>query len=172
MRVHAGVCALAILLCAEFDAFAQVELKNDGFVSGGMAFAEGGFAVGDIGASRYVAPAAGRQLLKMQLLFGGATAMRTITFKVWDDSAGTNNPGTELFAMDFQITGSDSALQELDVSAGNVIVPQQFRAGLVFQDNTPGGTRYPSMMRDNDGVMADKNYIYDPTIGWRRSSDP
>ena len=57
---------------------------------------QGGFVAGEIGASRFVAPEAGRTLLKVQLLYGGATAQRTVTLRVFDDSAGTDAPGAEL----------------------------------------------------------------------------
>ena len=142
------------------------ELQNDGFASGDTVSFQAGFGVGDIGASRFIAPEAGRQLLKVHLLFGGDTAQKTVTLKVWDDTAGTNTPGSELASSDFQLTGSDSALQELDVSGMNITLTQQFRVGLVFPYAGP-----PSIARDTDGTInADKNFILDTSAGWQQSS--
>src|SRR5688572_19534555 len=165
MRVFGAFCAV-VLLCSV--AVAETELKNDGFVSNGTAGFQGGFTDGEIGASRFIAPAAGRQLLKVQLLFGGATTQRTITLKVYDDSAGTLAPGGELFTGDFQLTGSDSAIQEISLVANNITVPAQFRVGVEFQ--CTGMCGYPSIARDADGTIdAAKNYLRADGIGWQQS---
>ena len=158
--------AAAVLSIAS-SAHADVELKNDGFVSGGQANFQTGFVGGEAGAVRFVSATAGRQLLKLQLLFGGATTMQTLTLKVFDDSASTVEPGTELFSGDFELTGSDSAMQELDVTSGNIIVPAQFRVAIVFQHN---GT--PTIATDGDAtVSANNNFILAAGMGWRRSAD-
>jgi hypothetical protein len=120
-------------------AAADVELQNDGFMSGGTAGFQGGFVSGEAGASRFHAPDAGRQVFKVHLLFGGgSTASEMVTLKVWDDSAMTDAPGAELESADFMLTGSDVAMQELDITVDNVIVPQVFRVGIVFShDGAP-----------------------------------
>jgi hypothetical protein len=166
MRVHAAVAALVGICAFAGAARADVELKNDGFVSGGTAGFQGGFVSGEIGASRFLAPAPGRQLVRVQLLFGGMAVTQTITLKVYDDSAGTNAPGTELFSGDYELVGSNDMFQELNlVGAGeNIILPQQFRIGIKFNH---GGL--PSIARDNDGIAADKNYIFAIPGGWLRS---
>src|SRR5438094_114158 len=138
MRMIACVGAFVVVFSFATLAAAQVELKNDGFASGQTAGVQAGFVTGEAGASRFVAPAAGRQLLKVQFFYGNggnvpANNTPTDTLKVWDDSAGTDVPGAELFSMDYQLTGSDSALSEVDLSADNVIVPAQFRVGILFQ---------------------------------------
>ncbi|HEY1554403.1 MAG TPA: hypothetical protein VGF94_06180 [Kofleriaceae bacterium] len=158
---------IAVVVLVAVGSFAQADdtLQNDGFQSGDMAVAEGGFAVGEIAASRFVAPDAARQLLQVQLIFGGGSGSAAVTLVTWDDSAGTTDPGTMLSMDDFQLTGSDSALQEMDVSSENIIVPQQFRVGIQFQ-----AAGYPSVMRDNDGtIAADKNYIDANGVGWAES---
>ena len=166
MRVHAAAAAIVVLCALTQAARADLELKNDGFVSGGTAGFQAGFVTGEMGASRFVAPEAGRQLLRVQLLFGGAAATQTITLKVWDDTAGTTAPGTELFSGDFELAGSNDTFQELNlVGAGaNVTLTKQFRVGILF--NHSG---LPSIARDNDGIAADKNYIFANGLGWARS---
>ncbi len=126
---------------------------------------QAGFAAGEIGASRFVAPEAGRTLLKVQLLYGGATANRTVTLRVFDDSAGTDTPGSELYSGDFQLTGSNSSIQEIATTDVTVTLPQQFRVGIEFQD-----AGLPSIARDDDGTIdAAKNYIKANGLGWVKS---
>jgi len=160
MRVLWAIATIASASLAHAD----TELQNECFESGMAAF-EAGFGVNDIGASRFNAPDATRQLIKVHLLFGGDTATKTITLKVYDDTAGTDAPGAELASADFQLTGSNSALQELDVTAMNIMVPAQFRVGILFPYMGA-----PALARDNDGITANRNFIYDPSIGWRQSS--
>jgi len=145
---------------------ADTELQNDGFNSGDQAAFEGGFVSGEIGAARFVAPEAGHELLKVHLLFGGgSTATPTVTLHVWDDTAGTDAPGSELFAGDFQLMGSDSAMQEL-VLPSTVTLTQQFRVGIEFHHSGA-----PSIARDNDGTIAqDKNYMMAQGLGWTKSA--
>ena len=152
-------CALLVASTARAD----VELKNDSFVSGGQATFQTGFVVGEAGAVRFVAPSAGRQLKKIQLLFGGATTMQDLTIKVFDDTAGQDAPGAELFMSDFTLTGADNAMQELDLTTANITVPAQFRVALYFQH---AGT--PAIATDSDGIAADKNYLFAGT--WKKSS--
>jgi len=157
-------------------AHADVELKNDGFVSGGQVAFQGGFVSGESAASRFVAPAAGRQITRVQLLYGGgSTATRTITLKVYDDTGGTNAPGAELYTGDYQLTGSDSAMQEITISDMTVIVPAQFRVGIGFADGcvTPPDNKCgsPSVARDNDlTIDQNKNFIFGVPGGWIKSS--
>lgn len=165
----ARLCSLvaAALLSLVSIAHAEVELKNDGFVSGGAANFQSGFVTGEAGASRFIAASAGRQLLKLQLLFGGATTTQTLTLKVFDDTAGTDLPGTEMFSGDFELTGSDSAMQELDLTSANIIVTAQFRVAIVFQHDGA-----PTIASDGDATVApDKNFILAAGVGWKKSAD-
>jgi len=165
MRVFAFVTVLVLALAS--SAGAVPDLQNDGFNSGDSAGFMGGFIAGEIGASRFVAAEAAQQLLKVHLLFGGqSTATRTITLHVWDDTGGTDAPGTELFSADFQLTGSDTAMQELDVSASNITLTQQFRVGIEFH-----AAGFPCIAQDKDGTIAnDKNYLMADGFGWGKSS--
>src|SRR5690348_1721388 len=113
-----SACVIAFVSTARAD----VTLQNDGFVSGDPAGFMAGFATNEIGASRFVAPDPGRQLLKVQLLFGPDANPQNppvctscpMTVKVYDDTAGTDVPGAELASMDYQLTASSSAMTELD----------------------------------------------------------
>lgn len=161
------LAALAVMAAAwstAAPAHAQLTLQNDGFTSG-TAGVQSGFVAGEIGASRFLAPSAGRTLQQVVLFFGGATTTQTVTLHVWDDSAGTNAPGAELYSGDFQVMGSDSNLSAIDLNGMNVVVPAQFRVGIEFQHNG-----LPSIARDADGtIAAANNYIMAQGIGWVRS---
>ena len=149
--------SLVIVTCTGLlvsTASAQVELKNDGFAAGGTVGYQSGFCPNEVAASRFLAPAAGRQLLKVRFLFGSTTETKTISIKVWDDSGGTTPPGTQLFTADYQVTGSANGIVESDMSAENIIVPMQFRVGIMAQHMGS-----PFVARDTDGIAADKNYI-------------
>lgn len=149
---------VAIVACtwlASSAAWAQVELKNDGFQAGAQVGFQDGFCAAEAGAARFVAPAAGRQLLKVRFLFGATATTHTVALTVWDDTAGTTMPGTVLFSADYQVTGSPDGMIETDLSAESIVLPQQFRIGVVLQH-----AGQPSIARDSDGTLAaDKNYV-------------
>ncbi|MBK9035693.1 MAG: hypothetical protein IPL61_31330 [Myxococcales bacterium] len=157
-----AIAVMAALCLGANQARAQLELKNDGFVNGQAAGFQGGFVATEIGASRFIAPSAGRTLQSVVLLFGGASSTQTITLHVWDDSAGATTPGAELFQGDFQLTGSNDNLSSLDLTGMNVVVPMQFRVGIEFQH-----AGLPSIARDDDGsISAGRNFILAQGIGW------
>ena len=166
-RMKGFLAALAVMAAAwstAAPAHAQLTLQNDGF-SSGSAGVQSGFVAGEIGASRFLAPSAGRTLQQVVMFFGGATTTQTVTLHVWDDTGGTNAPGAMLFEGDFQVMGSDSNLSAIDLTGMNVVVPAQFRVGIEFQHNG-----LPSIARDADGtIAAANNYIMAQGIGWVRS---
>jgi len=146
---------LACLCVATSTASAQVELKNDGFQAGSQVAFQSGFCPNEGAASRFVAPAAGRQLLKVRFLFGSTAETKSVTITVWDDTAGTNAPGMELYTGEYQVTGSANGIVESDLSAENIILPAQFRIGVILQH-----AGLPSIARDDDGnIAASKNFI-------------
>lgn len=161
-RVPAWLPCLALAACLS-PAFAQETLlQNDGFVDGQSAGFQGGFVAGESGSVRLVPsgpfPVA---LTRVLLLFGGSGATQTVTLRIWDDGAGTAAPGTELYSGDFQLTGSDTALQELDLSTAGVQVSGPFRVGIEFQHSG-----LPSIARDGDGINAARNFIFAQGLGW------
>ena len=165
MLLRRLVLACVVVAVSASSARADLELKNDGFVSGAQATFQTGFVADEAGAVRFVAPTAGRQLTKVQLLFGGAATMQSLTIKIFDDSAGTDAPGNELYMTDVELTGADNAMQELDLSQANVFVPAQFRVAFIFQH-----AGAPSIANDADGnIMSDRNFIQTAT-GWKKSS--
>jgi MYXO-CTERM domain-containing protein len=164
--MRSSLLAFAAILASTSVGHADVELKNDGFVSGGNANFQTGFVADEAGAVRFVAPAADRQLLRLDLLFGGSGTTEQMTLKIFDDTAGTDTPGALLFMGDFEMTGSDTAMHALDISSQNVIVPQQFRVAIEFHHDG-----VPTIASDADAtIAADLNYIFAAGVGWKKSS--
>ena len=165
-----AIAACGVLCAAAPDAAdAQLILQNDDFNGSGRVGAQGGFAPGEMAASRFVAPTGGRTLQSVTFFFGGASGQRTITLHVYDDSSQAINPGGELHNADYQVMGSDSALTSIDLSATNVVVPAFFRVAVEL--HTAGA---PSLARDNNGIVADRNFLYGDLLGgtnfiWNRS---
>lgn len=166
-----ALAPVAILLACGWIGTAravEVLLKNDGFVAGQPVGFMSGFVAGEAAASRLDPPGGGSwQVRRIQFLYGGATTTRTVTLKIWDDAAGTTAPGAEIYSGDHLLTGSDTALQEIDLVSANVVVSAPFRVGLLFQD---AGT--PSVARDGDGtIQSTRNFIFSPSLpGWAQSS--
>lgn len=157
--------ALPILCALAGTAAADVELKNDSFVEGAQVAFQGGFAATEIGAAQFVAPEAGRQLQKVQLLFGGDTTTQTVTLIVYDDTDDVDEPGTPLYQGDFELTGSSSTMHELPVTDMAVTLPQRFRIGIQFSH-----TGAPSIAADADMQQTGKNFIFISAGQWIKSS--
>jgi len=146
---------LAALLFATGQAGA-IELRNDGFESGNAVAFQGGFTAGEMVAATLVSPCTPAGLLSVRLLYGGAGGTRTITLHVYDDTAVTTSPGTQLHEADYLLTASDTDFNDIGLVGDNVTVPARFRVAIQFQDDG-----LPSVARDQDGtITADRNFVY------------
>jgi hypothetical protein len=167
-RVAATLAAALLVTLATTAATAQeTVLQNDSFISGQSVGFQAGFVTGEIAASRFLPSGSPSYIVKrIQLLFGGATTSQAITLRIWNDSAGTTIPGAEQFSGDFLLTGSNTALQEIDLVSSNVIVTGQFRVGIEFQHDG-----LPSVAADADGtIQATRNFIFAKGFGWTQSN--
>lgn len=137
-----------------------VEVGNDGWLSGGIAAFQGGFAAGEIAAVR-LTPAVPFpcSVTGVRFLFGGSGGARAVKVHVWEDAAGTDAPGAELYVGTHQVTASNDFLQGIDLTAAGISVSGPFRVGIEF---TQGGL--PSVARDGDGIAAGRNSIL--SGGW------
>ena len=164
-RLVTGLMCVAIVGLSG-RAWAQVELRNDGFETGMAAFFQEGFATGEMGAAVLVPSGTGPfQVVKVRLLFGGSTATQDITLRIYTDTGGTT-PGTQVFTADYTLTGADSAFNEIDLTGDAVVVPGNFRVAIEFQHDD-----LPSIARDGDGtIAASRNFIFESTAGWVQSS--
>ena len=149
-----GMCALA----AWAGAAGAIELKNDGFGTGAQVRYQGGFTTGEIAAVRLTPPAGGAAinlLGSVRFLFGGSTSTEGITLYVWDDSAGTVQPGALLYHADYELMGQDDAQQTIDLLGEGISVTGPIRVGIqVFHDS------YPGVAVDSDGnTTPNANFI-------------
>ena len=140
----------------------EMTLQNDGWTDGGLVYCQAGFAMGEEGAATLGPVAATFTIEKIRFLFCGDTLTRTVTLRIYLDS-GNANPGTEIYNADYQVTGADDALQEIDLSGENVAVPGggSFRVSFQFQH-----AGLPSISRDDDGITAGRNWINATGMGW------
>ncbi len=154
--MHRGVVVIALVagLAAPAQAV-EIELKNDGFADGGTVLFQGGFAAGEIGASRLTPPAGGPYpVKKIRFMFGGAADVVNVRLHIWVDT-GLTDPGTEIFTKEYTVLGADDAIQEIDVSTEGVNVTGPFRVGIEVMHSD-----YPGLGRDNDGTAAGRNFIF------------
>jgi hypothetical protein len=152
-----GALLACLLLLGSSAAAQQEELRNDGFDPGEAVSFQAGFVDGEIGAVRLVPTlACPCRLENVSLLFGGAGDTLAVILRVWDDSAGANDPGASLYVDSFQLTGSNNALQVIDPSPAEVIVNGPFRVGIEFAHSG-----LPSIASDTDGTIASAaNFIF------------
>jgi len=165
-RLVAALALASATLGVVKTAVAQVELKNDGFTGTTTPNFQGGLMTGEIAAVRLVAPSTGMQVTQVRLVFGGDASTRTFRVHIWNDSAGTTAPGTELYTGDHSLAGMPATLQDIDLTSVGVILPiTTFRVGIEFlQDGLP------SVATDADGtITASGNFINVSGLGWSTS---
>ncbi len=135
-------------------------LQNDSFQSGDQAAFQQGFVSGEMAAVTLGPLGSAFHVLNIQLLFGGDTSQQTVTLHVYQDN-GTANPGTEIYSGDYQLTGSNENLVQIDVSGENIVVGSgvMFRVALEFHHDG-----VPSVARDADGIHSGRNWIF--SQGW------
>ncbi len=142
------------------------ELANDGWVDGQLAAFQAGFVAGETAAARLVPPGpCPCRLDAVRFLFGGALGTQDVILRIWDDSPVTDTPGPELYNTTLQLTGSDDFLQEVLIGGAGLMIDGPVRIGLEF---THSGL--PSVARDDDGILPDRNFIDASGSGWADSS--
>ncbi len=138
------------------------ELANDGWVDGQAAAFQGGFVAGETAAVRLVPPGpCPCSLDAVRFLFGGASGTEDVTLRIWNDSALTDVPGPELYHRALSLTGSDEFLQEVVIGGIGLTIDGPVRVGLEF---THAGL--PSVARDDDGIVPDRNFVDASGLGW------
>lgn len=167
-----AILSLGGLLLSPTAGALQEELRNDGFETGQPASFQAGFSEGEIGAVRLTPTVTCPcSLESVSLLLGGSADTVPIVLHIWDDPLGNVDPGSLVYIDSFSLTGSNNALQLIDLSAANAIVTGPFRVGIEF---THAGL--PSIASDTDGtIAADENFILADVspLGfiWFRSAD-
>jgi hypothetical protein len=141
-------------------------LANDGWLTGEFAGFQAGFVAGETAAVRLVPDGpCPCPVTAVRFLFGGSGGTESVMLKIWDDNPLTLAPGAELYATSLDLTGTNDFMQEVDITIAGVVVSGPFRVGLQFSH---AGT--PSVARDDDGIMPDRNFIDAIGLGWVESS--
>jgi hypothetical protein len=153
---------LAVLACGS-DSTSPVDsmLQNDNFSSGNTPAFQGGFATGEAAAVRLGPRTEAFTIKHIQFLFGGAAGTDSVTLTIYQD-AGATNPGTPLHSADYQITASDAAMQDIDVSGANIHVAanQTIRVAIGFQHNG-----LPGVAKDG-AITNGRNLIFVSPGNW------
>jgi hypothetical protein len=153
----APIVPALLALLAPVPASAQIVLQNDGWFDGANAGFQGGFVAGEKAASRLIAPGPfPMQILNVQLLFGGSTDQEFVTLEIYDDDGSGTAPGTLLHQSDWLLTGSSTALNEIDLSSLGLEISGTFHVAIAFQHSG-----FPSVARDDDGsIQSGQNFIW------------
>jgi hypothetical protein len=160
-RIASIVLVAAAATAAHAESLPPSQLRNDGWFPGGQLGFAPALTSGDVVASRFLGSG---NLIGVELVFGGATTVQTVTITVWDDTAAALGPGAQLFSGDFQLTGFDG-LQF--VALPGLAVPFRFRIGVVAHH-----TGAPSVAFDRDGTIEpDANFVMKQGA-WLTSAEP
>ena len=144
----------------------QLELKNDGWTDEASLGCQGGFASDEEAAVTLGPVASTFSIEKIQFVFCGSTDTVTLTLKIYQES-GNLLPGAILHEADYQVTGADDALQEIDLATENILVPGGGSVRVSFMFNHSG---YPGVARDDDGNIKNVlNWIKASNFGWVNS---
>lgn len=141
-------------------------LASDSFASSAPASFSSSFAATETASARF-SPGGGCPcpVEDVRFLFGGDPGTKVVTLHVWDDSALTAAPGSELHTGEYALTSDDQALQVIDLSAAEITVTGPYRVGIEFQH---AGT--PSIGLDADGRTPAANFVELNGGGWQEST--
>jgi hypothetical protein len=160
--------ALVFMLTLAAPAGAIVkELSNDSFSGIGSVSCQVGFVEAESAAVKLTADPGDYpyQILKVRMHICPASTSGNIVLRLSEDNTGTVLPGPVLYQEIVQITGSDDALNEINLSANNIIVASgSVRVELEWLQDSP-----PGVSNDLDGFVPNSNYIYawiDPPGFW------
>lgn len=165
---YRGLAAVSVAACAVLSSAAaqgaEIHLQNDSFVEdGGEVGWQGGFKTGEEGASRLGPVNEPFTIDSVQFLYGGLEpASDSVTLIIYEDT-GAADPGQTLHNAAYELTPSNSALQTVDLSASNLLMPSggSIRVSLQFSHES-----YPCIARDVGGIESGRNWINDQTYGW------
>jgi hypothetical protein len=153
-----GLLVGLILVGAAPARAAVKELANDSFTGTGTVHCQLGFVETESAAVKLTADPGDYpyQILKARMLICPASTTGFVSFRIYEDNTGTVLPGPLLYEEIVQVFGSDDALNELDLSANNIIITGgSVRIELEWMQN-PG----PAIANDADWYVSNVNYIY------------
>jgi hypothetical protein len=155
-----------LFFCIALRTVQATELINDGFMEGDAALFMGGFVAGEMGAARFQ-PAGPCPcfLSQVSFLYGGASGIRTVIVRVYEDGALTPDPGPQIYAGEFVVDGTANPLYIANLSGAGIFVSGPFRVAIEFLDDGA-----PSIAADFDfTIQPDTNFIFLDNGTWVES---
>lgn len=158
----------AITLCTPASAIERV-LQNDSFAGSGTVICVTGqsFAEGEMAAARFTPAPTDYpfQLLRVLILACPNGAQSDLVVKVWEDDGISADPGALRHEEIYTLYGSDTALNEIDLSSLDIIITEgSVRVGIEYFF----GAATTGIASDIDGhVVPQPNFIYAiPPSAW------
>jgi len=159
-----GAVLVALVSAAPVTATIK-ELANDSFIGVGSITCQIGFAEGESAAVKLTAAAGDYpyQIRKVRMLICPASTSGFVILRIYEDNTGTVIPGPIIYEEIVQVTGSDDALNEVDLTLQAIVIPSgSVRVELEWFQASP-----PGVGHDLDGYIANHNYIYaNPPGAW------
>lgn len=163
---------LLILLTAAPAGAVLKELSNDSFAGAGTLTCVLGFAEAESAAARLTADPGDYpyEIKRVRMLICPEPTSGFVILRIYEDNTGTPEPGSLLYEEIVQVTASDIALNEVDLSLQGIVISSgSIRVELEWFQAAPPG---PGIARDNDGFTPNVNYIYvDPPGVWMYAND-
>lgn len=160
------VVMLLLFSCAVPASATIKELSNDSFTGSGTVTCQVGFGQGESGAVKLTADPGDYpyEIKKVRMLVCPGPNTITVILRISEDNTGSVLPGPVIYEEIVQITGSDFALNEVDLSLEGIIITHgSVRVEIEWYDATPP----PGLANDDDGFVANVNFIYaDPPGAW------
>jgi hypothetical protein len=136
------------------------ELSNDSFAGVGTVTCALGFAEGESAAVKLTADPGDYpyEIRKVRVLICPEPTSGFVILRIYEDDTGTVAPGPLLYEEIVQVTASDIALNEVDISLQGIVISSgSVRVELEWYQASPPG---PGLARDNDGFTPNVNYVY------------
>jgi len=164
---------LLVVLGAAAPAAATIkELSNDSFTGAGSVTCVLGFAESESVAAKLTADPGDYpyEIKKVRMLICPEPTSGFVILRIYEDNSGTVVPGPLLYEEIVQVTASDIALNEVDLSLQGIVISSgSVRVELAWYQAAPPG---PGLSRDNDGFTPNVNYIYvNPPGTWVYADD-
>ena len=162
------LCGLALVVAMGVPGVADAaikELRNDSFTGTGSITSQVGFVEGESAAVKRTADAGDYpyQVKTIRMLICPTSTSGHVILRIYEDNTGTVLPGPLVYEEIVQVTGSDDALNEVDLTLNGIIISSgSVRVELEWFQTSP-----PGIANDLDGFVPNANYIYaNPPGAW------
>jgi hypothetical protein len=174
---HFALTGSLLLAVARLASAGDVLLKNDSLTDGSQAALQGGFVEGEIGAAVLAAPSPSQYPLTLKDIqvfvdktAASAPTSMTVQLYVWTTStlAGTSPTPASAVYVSPQLSFTEGAFNQWDVSSAGIVVTGPFTVGCKVVDNTFISLfqgNQPNLVTDTNGCQGSKNFVYAKQAG-------